>query len=471
MLHPKSRIHLVPVVAVALALVLALAAAPAFAQMRMHVIPFDSVTLSGQQVMLGETQGKPVTLAGELRLPHMGTDKVPVVILVHGIAGLGTNHDEWARALNSWGIGVFIPDHLSGRGITPSSSQDYMLSGGARMVDVYRSLSMLSMHPRIDPERIAIMGFSMGGLVTLLSSQERFRTRYGLPNVQFAAYIVLYAGYPGRLRDDVKVAARPIRLFHGTGDDWTPVEPCRALVADLKKAGADVTLTEYPGATHAYDDPSIKVRLNLPQAMSLRKCSLAEGEGGQIMNSQTGKLFTPSDPCIERGVSLQYDEAATTSTREAVKAVLSSAFAAKPAAAAPASAVAEAKPAPPLHSQGSKKTITLPNGEMVCDLNGEWDALYENLGAYSWVGNLKDMLKITQQGGSFVGVKMIGTAYVPKDAVSIKGELDKNGVKKVRLVLQTSIDDGIECKGQISEDGNKIIIDGGERIRATLTRK
>jgi hypothetical protein len=125
-----------------------------------------------------------------------------------------------------------------------------------------------------------------------------------------------------------------------------------------------------------------------------------------------------------------------------------------------------------LHGQGSKKTITLPNGEVVCDLNGEWDALYENLGGYaSLIGNLKDVLKITQQGGSFVGVKMIGTAYVPKDAVSIKGELDKNGVKKVRLVLQTSTDEGIECKGQISEDGNKIIIDGGERIRATLTRK
>ena len=124
-----------------------------------------------------------------------------------------------------------------------------------------------------------------------------------------------------------------------------------------------------------------------------------------------------------------------------------------------------------LHGQGSKKTITLPSGEVVCDLNGEWDALYENLGAHQWVGNIKDMLKITQQGGSFVGVKMIGTSYVPKDAVSIKGELDKNGIKKVRLVLQTSIDEGIECKGQISEDGNKIIIDGGERIRATLTRK
>jgi hypothetical protein len=123
-----------------------------------------------------------------------------------------------------------------------------------------------------------------------------------------------------------------------------------------------------------------------------------------------------------------------------------------------------------LHGQGSKKTITLPSGEVVCDLNGEWDALYENLGEYTRVGNLKDMVRITQQGGSFVGVKMIGTEWIPKDAVSITGQLDKNGLKKVSVMLTRAY--ALDCKGgQISEDGNKIIIDGGERIRVTLTRK
>jgi dienelactone hydrolase len=335
MVYPKSRIHLVPVVAGALMVFLALGATPAIAQMRIQVIPFDSVTLSAQQVLLGETQGKPVSLAGELRLPGLGADKVPVVILVHGIGGLFPVHFEWVTALNSWGIGVFIPDHLSGRGIAPISPEDYGLSGLARMVDINQALPRLLKHPRIDPERIAIMGFSMGGYVTLLSSQERFRKRYGLPNVQFAAYIPIYPSCAVRLKEDVKVAAVPIRLFHGTGDDWTPVEQCRALVADMKTAGADVTLTEYPGATHAYDNPANKVRMNLPQAVSLRKCWLTEGEGGQFMNSKTGMPFVSGgDPCIEFGASLQYDEAATTSTREAVKGVLTSAFAAKPATAA-----------------------------------------------------------------------------------------------------------------------------------------
>jgi hypothetical protein len=66
---------------------------------------------------------------------------------------------------------------------------------------------------------------------------------------------------------------------------------------------------------------------------------------------------------------------------------------------------------------------------------------------------------------------MIGTIYVPKGAVSITGELDKNGFKKVRVVTHTAAGTALDCKGQISEDGNKIIIDGGERIRVTLTRK
>ena len=133
----------------------------------------------------------------------------------------------------------------------------------------------------------------------------------------------------------MKVAARPIRLYHGTADDWTPVEQCRILVADLKKAGADITLTEFAGATHAYDNAERKERTAIPEAVTLRKCSLREGDKGQIVNAKTGQPFMASDPCVEHGVSVQYDGAATAATREAVKAVLTSVFAGKQVSDAP----------------------------------------------------------------------------------------------------------------------------------------
>jgi dienelactone hydrolase len=314
----------------ALALTMALVAAPARAQLQMEVIPVEATTLTARQVMLGDTKGEPVRLAGELRLPRPGTGRVPVVVLVHGIGGLKLNQDEWARLLNDWGYGAFLLDSLSGRGITAMSLEDYRLSELTRMPDLYRALSLLAKHPRVDPDRIAVMGFSRGATTTLLAGDERFRRQYGPADLQFAAYVALYPSCTTRYRDDAKVAARPVRIFHGTGDDWTPIEPCRALVADMKKAGADVTLTEFPGATHAYDSPAARERTTIPQAFTARKCSVVEGENGQLVNARTGEPFLPSDACVERGVTVQYDEAATQRTRDAVKAALTAAFATRP---------------------------------------------------------------------------------------------------------------------------------------------
>jgi hypothetical protein len=89
----------------------------------------------------------------------------------------------------------------------------------------------------------------------------------------------------------------------------------------VKKAGANAALTEYPGATHAYDVADAKERTKISEAMTLRNCSLLEGDNGQIVNAKTGKPFAPTDPCIERGVSIQHDEAATAATREGVRPV------------------------------------------------------------------------------------------------------------------------------------------------------
>ena len=54
-----------------------------------------------------------------------------------------------------------------------------------------------------------------------------------------------------------------------------------------------------------------------------------------------------------------------------------------------------------LHGQGPKKTITLPSGEEVCDLNGEWDVLVD-LYRPSY-GSFPQIFKITQKGSSFLG--------------------------------------------------------------------
>jgi hypothetical protein len=118
-----------------------------------------------------------------------------------------------------------------------------------------------------------------------------------------------------------------------------------------------------------------------------------------------------------------------------------------------------------LHGQGSKKTITLPSGEVVWDINGEWDAFIENYGTNG--GSYPQIEKISQTGSAFVAIRMMNDPWHLKGSQSFQGELDKSGIKKVTIFAASG---PIETKGQISDDGNKITIDDGVH-RLTLTRK
>ena len=118
--------------------------------------------------------------------------------------------------------------------------------------------------------------------------------------------------------------------------------------------------------------------------------------------------------------------------------------------------------------QSWKKTITLPNGDVILDMSGEWDAFIENYGRQFAAGSYSNIEKITQTGASFEAIRMMDDPWNFKGSQSLKGELDKDGIKRVTIIGRSG---SIEAKGIISEHGNKIVIDDGEVVRLTLTRK
>jgi dienelactone hydrolase len=306
----------------------AFVSSPSIAQtyLRMEMRAVDSVTLTGEEFLTGNGNGKPVTLAGELRLPRPGTDRLPAVILVHGSGGVNVSHERWAQEINSLGVATFTLDAFSGRGIVNTIDDQSQLNALAMMVDAYRALAILARHPRIDPDRIAVMGFSKGAVAAVYSSNERFRKLYGPPNVQFAAHIGMYTPCNVRYDEDEKTTGKPIRLFHGIADDWVAIEPCRAYVARLSKAGAAVALTEYPDAFHAYDSFTFTQPIKFPRAQTTRHCWLDEGRNGEILNSKTGKAFDLNDPCVEKGTQVAYNAAAYQATVKSVKDFLITTF-------------------------------------------------------------------------------------------------------------------------------------------------
>ena len=114
-------------------------------------------------------------------------------------------------------------------------------------------------------------------------------------------------------------------------------------------------------------------------------------------------------------------------------------------------------------------TITLPTGDIVYDINGEWATVIDD-GSY---GTDKDILKITQEGNKFVGILLIGNAYLDKGSELIKGELEKNGFKSIQR--NTGKVGWIsESIGKINESCNKIEVKTKFQFHTfvvTLTKK
>lgn len=190
-------------------------------------------------------QGAPVTLTGDLQFP--------AVVLAHGCNGNRNLKRAWGQTLRDWGYATFNVDSFNGRGIKEVCTQRGVLLPLQRLPDAYGALRLLAAHPKIDPRRIALMGFSHGGALAMLAStawaKETFSPGAG-PSSRafFPFYPNCNASFPERM-----LVSAPVRIHTGEADDWTPAKPCAELAASLKASGQDVAINVYPGAHHAFD--------------------------------------------------------------------------------------------------------------------------------------------------------------------------------------------------------------------------
>jgi dienelactone hydrolase len=286
----------------------------------------QTLTLSDQQFLKGEGLGTPVTITGQLRIAQ-GSGRLPLVVLQHGSSGLGANVEVWSRELNELGIATFALDGFTGRGLTEVGSNQASLSRLNFILDIYRALGVLANHPRIDPARIALMGFSRGGQAALYASLQRFHKLWNKSGLEFVAYVPFYPDCMTTFLTDTDVLNRPIRIFGGTSDDYNPISACKAYVTRLQAAGRDVELTEYPNAAHVFDNPlAARPPAVAPTFQTVRNCKIQEEAEGRLINVETNQPFTYTDACVERGPHLGYDPAATQAAKVAVGTLLKKMF-------------------------------------------------------------------------------------------------------------------------------------------------
>jgi predicted alpha/beta-fold hydrolase len=140
---------------------------------------FQSSTYSDfRQLLTREAAPATVTVRTNLGFPEAARDRYPAVVIVHTMGGYREANEGYAAAqLRKSGFVTLTYDSFAARGTTGeamSRSPGYLPSGVA---DAYAALRLLLSEPRIDADRIAIVGFSFGGEVLIWRHLSRFDRR------------------------------------------------------------------------------------------------------------------------------------------------------------------------------------------------------------------------------------------------------------------------------------------------------
>lgn len=272
-----------------------------------ETVKIESVSLPGalwDPFMPAISEGEKATIDGRLTIP--ATDEpVPAVIITHGCGGIGGAERGWVDDFVDAGYAVLLLDSFGGRGISSICFGRETVNVASIIVDVYRAAEVLDDHQYIDGDRLAIMGLSFGGRTAVWSAMDRFQETYGGEPLQ--AHVAFYPSTCFIRLQDEHLTSGPIRIFHGTEDDWTPIDQCETFVDRMSAAGADIALFPFEGARHSFDNETLdNASYSRINALSPRECDFVETDG-DIIDSDTGRVAGVGSVCVRLGVTYGYN--------------------------------------------------------------------------------------------------------------------------------------------------------------------
>lgn len=230
----------------------------------------------------GDTQ-----LIGFLAYDDSIQDKRPGVLVVHEWWGLNDYARKRARMLAELGYAALAVDMYGGGRSTEHPTEAGAFSKEAKSnLEVAQKrfaagLETLKNHPRVDPEKMAAIGYCFGGGIVL----EMARRGLDLDGV---------ASFHGSLATDVpakpgQVKAK-VRVFTGSLDHMVPEPVIQTFKDEMTAAGADYDVIVYEGAKHGFTNPDADLlasRLQMPIAYD----PAADQDSWQKMISFFDQLF------------------------------------------------------------------------------------------------------------------------------------------------------------------------------------
>jgi dienelactone hydrolase len=185
----------------------------------------------------------------------------PGVLVIHEWGGLGDYVKSRARMLAELGYVAFGGD-IFGKGIRATEMEEcakisapYYKDRALLRARAQAALEQLRQHPRVDPNRIAAIGYCFGGLAVIEMA------RANLP----VNGVVSFHGQFITPEPATSITAKVLAL-HGAVDPVVPPEEVQGFEKEMEAAKADWQLIAYGSAKHAFTNFNLPTELPGPAA-------------------------------------------------------------------------------------------------------------------------------------------------------------------------------------------------------------
>ena len=186
----------------------------------------------------------PGFLARQASQPEFGA---PAILLLHEWWGLNEQIKGLARRFAEAGFAALAPDLYSrqGRKVTADPQEASALMSALSSQWMLRDLNQVTRHLRsqafIDPARVGVVGFSMGGLLALDLAGH---------HSDLKAVSAFYAKVPPV--ESVSYQLAPVQIHHAGKDAWVTRKEVDAFRLGLEQNGKSGEIFIYPEADHGF---------------------------------------------------------------------------------------------------------------------------------------------------------------------------------------------------------------------------
>jgi len=180
-------------------------------------------------------------------LPSGEARSLPAVVGLHGSGGGYPLVAVPGRVLAAQGFAVYVPHYFER---TDTTVADYATAARhfpAWMKTIWDAVSFVARQPQVDPERVGLLGISLGAYLSLSAAAIDGRIK---------AVVDFFGGFPKEMKLFMRRFC-PVLILHGDADETVPVAEAHHLQQILEKKNIPYEIKIYPGAGHGFNQETM----------------------------------------------------------------------------------------------------------------------------------------------------------------------------------------------------------------------